>query len=238
MAHMLVPFISLWPELLISAELLRNWEAEVHLSWILAFSMLSYCISTSSVLIRSFFQIIEALASIPAPELALRLYLQCAEVFDNLYLNIDTLSMHFNISWILHSKSPGSVFMFLIFLCCLLHLWPLYTSRVPFGYCNKDRKPILCLFSNDLQDDAENFCSKSFVCSFPQFPILQWLRYMSCFGLTRIFFLSLINFLWNFVFQAANDCDLEPVAYEFFTQAYILYEEEISVSWSLKALFI
>lgn len=30
--------------------------------------------------------------------------------------------------------------------------------------------------------------------------------------------------------QAANDCDLEPVAYEFFTQAYILYEEEISVS--------
>ena len=31
--------------------------------------------------------------------------------------------------------------------------------------------------------------------------------------------------------QAANDCGLEPVAYEFFTQAYILYEEEISVSW-------
>ncbi|KAG2696491.1 hypothetical protein I3843_07G059800 [Carya illinoinensis] len=28
--------------------------------------------------------------------------------------------------------------------------------------------------------------------------------------------------------EAANDCDLEPVAYEFFTQAYILYEEEIS----------
>ncbi|XP_059623448.1 vacuolar protein sorting-associated protein 35A-like [Cornus florida] len=27
--------------------------------------------------------------------------------------------------------------------------------------------------------------------------------------------------------EAANECDLEPVAYEFFTQAYILYEEEI-----------
>ncbi|GAB2282859.1 Vacuolar protein sorting-associated protein 35A [Dionaea muscipula] len=30
--------------------------------------------------------------------------------------------------------------------------------------------------------------------------------------------------------EVANDCDLEPVAYEFFTQAYILYEEEISDS--------
>jgi vacuolar protein sorting-associated protein 35 len=30
--------------------------------------------------------------------------------------------------------------------------------------------------------------------------------------------------------EAANDCDLEPVSYEFFTQAYILYEEEISDS--------
>lgn len=30
--------------------------------------------------------------------------------------------------------------------------------------------------------------------------------------------------------EAADDCDLEPVAYEFFTQAYILYEEEISDS--------
>ncbi|KDP36898.1 hypothetical protein JCGZ_08189 [Jatropha curcas] len=27
--------------------------------------------------------------------------------------------------------------------------------------------------------------------------------------------------------EAANDCDLEPVAYEFFTQAFVLYEEEI-----------
>ena len=32
-----------------------------------------------------------------------------------------------------------------------------------------------------------------------------------------------------FCMQAANDCDLEPVAYEFFTQAFILYEEEIAV---------
>nr|KAJ0187895.1 hypothetical protein LSAT_V11C900473600 [Lactuca sativa] len=29
--------------------------------------------------------------------------------------------------------------------------------------------------------------------------------------------------------EAANDCDLEPVAYEFFTQAFVLYEEEIAV---------
>lgn len=29
--------------------------------------------------------------------------------------------------------------------------------------------------------------------------------------------------------QAANDCDLEHVAYEFFTQAFVLYEEEIAV---------
>ena len=34
------------------------------------------------------------------------------------------------------------------------------------------------------------------------------------------------------LFQAANDCDLEPVAYEFFTQAFVLYEEEIAVSFS------
>ncbi|XP_010521046.1 PREDICTED: vacuolar protein sorting-associated protein 35A-like, partial [Tarenaya hassleriana] len=30
--------------------------------------------------------------------------------------------------------------------------------------------------------------------------------------------------------EAANDCNEEPIAYEFFTQAYILYEEEISDS--------
>ncbi|KAJ6938348.1 hypothetical protein NC651_004926 [Populus alba x Populus x berolinensis] len=29
--------------------------------------------------------------------------------------------------------------------------------------------------------------------------------------------------------QAANDCDLEPVAYEFFTQAFILYVEEVAI---------
>ncbi|OIW11033.1 hypothetical protein TanjilG_22840 [Lupinus angustifolius] len=32
--------------------------------------------------------------------------------------------------------------------------------------------------------------------------------------------------------EAANDSDLEPVAYEFFTQAYILYEEKI---WDSRA---
>ncbi|OIW06300.1 hypothetical protein TanjilG_17674 [Lupinus angustifolius] len=30
--------------------------------------------------------------------------------------------------------------------------------------------------------------------------------------------------------EAANDCDLEPLAYEFFTQAFLLYEEEIADS--------
>ncbi|CAK9148308.1 unnamed protein product [Ilex paraguariensis] len=30
--------------------------------------------------------------------------------------------------------------------------------------------------------------------------------------------------------EAANDCDLEPVAYEFFTQAFVLYEEEVTDS--------
>lgn len=29
--------------------------------------------------------------------------------------------------------------------------------------------------------------------------------------------------------QAASDSDLEPIAYEFFTQAFVLYEEDISV---------
>ena len=33
--------------------------------------------------------------------------------------------------------------------------------------------------------------------------------------------------------QAANDCDLEPVAYEFFTQAFVLYEEEVAVTAQL-----
>ncbi|CAA0811131.1 Vacuolar protein sorting-associated protein 35B [Striga hermonthica] len=30
--------------------------------------------------------------------------------------------------------------------------------------------------------------------------------------------------------EAANDCDLEPVAYDFFTQAFVLYEEEVADS--------
>lgn len=30
--------------------------------------------------------------------------------------------------------------------------------------------------------------------------------------------------------EAANDCEIEPIAYEFFTQAFILYEEEIADS--------
>ncbi|CAI9275190.1 unnamed protein product [Lactuca saligna] len=29
--------------------------------------------------------------------------------------------------------------------------------------------------------------------------------------------------------ETANDCDLEPIAYEFFTQAFVLYEEEIAI---------
>jgi hypothetical protein len=48
---------------------------------------------------------------------------------------------------------------------------------------------------------------------------------------------SLTYYFWFLIEQAANDCDLEPVAYEFFTQAYILYEEEVSVSWFDSHLF-
>ena len=29
--------------------------------------------------------------------------------------------------------------------------------------------------------------------------------------------------------QAASDCELEPLAYELFTQAFVLYEEEVAV---------
>lgn len=82
------------------------------------------------------FQIIEALSSVPVPELALRLYLECAEVHE-----------------------------FILKTC--VRLWTLLKK----------------------------------------------------YGFTDM----------SFVAQAANDSDLEPVAYEFFTQAYILYEEEISV---------
>ncbi|TYI54058.1 hypothetical protein E1A91_D11G048800v1 [Gossypium mustelinum] len=41
---------------------------------------------------------------------------------------------------------------------------------------------------------------------------------------------QVLNQLFLQCAEAANDCDLEPVAYEFFTQAYILYEEDISDS--------
>lgn len=44
-------------------------------------------------------------------------------------------------------------------------------------------------------------------------------------------------FLFLFLTSITNDCDLEPVAYEFFTQAYILYEEEISVNFLIFILF-
>ena len=36
--------------------------------------------------------------------------------------------------------------------------------------------------------------------------------------------------MYGVYFQAAGVCDLEPVAYEFFTQAFVIYEEEIAVS--------
>lgn len=39
-------------------------------------------------------------------------------------------------------------------------------------------------------------------------------------------------------YQAANDCDLEPVAYEFFTQAFVLYEEEIAVLANMAIFFM
>lgn len=44
----------------------------------------------------------------------------------------------------------------------------------------------------------------------------------NCMFLNSLFFFFLAD-------QAANDCGLEPVAYEFFTQAFVLYEEEIAV---------
>ena len=36
--------------------------------------------------------------------------------------------------------------------------------------------------------------------------------------------------------QAAGVCNLEPVAYEFFTQAFVIYEEEIAVSGAFLSL--
>lgn len=38
------------------------------------------------------------------------------------------------------------------------------------------------------------------------------------------------RFGFELLFQAANDSDLEPVAYECFTQAFLLYEEEVAVT--------
>ena len=45
--------------------------------------------------------------------------------------------------------------------------------------------------------------------------------------LIGIHFLTMVKV--KFLSQAANDSDLEPVAYEFFTQAFMLYEEEVAV---------
>lgn len=52
------------------------------------------------------------------------------------------------------------------------------------------------------------------------------LRMMRQLRLIRV--LSLHSFKHPYL-QAANDCDLEPVAYDFFTQAFVLYEEEVAV---------
>ena len=51
-------------------------------------------------------------------------------------------------------------------------------------------------------------------------------------SLAALLWLFTVNFLLFYlsVNQAANDCDLEHIAYEFFTQAFVLYEEEIAVS--------
>lgn len=39
-------------------------------------------------------------------------------------------------------------------------------------------------------------------------------------------------------YQAANGCDIEHVAYEFFTQAFVLYEEEIAVIVLLRSAIV
>lgn len=49
---------------------------------------------------------------------------------------------------------------------------------------------------------------------------------------TEIYSIHLVFYLFlklAFVPQAANDCELEVIAYEFFTQAFVLYEEEVAV---------
>jgi hypothetical protein len=65
-------------------------------------------------------------------------------------------------------------------------------------------------------------------------------RGIPCHSLDLLFFWGPLQLIfvvsWNpvtlvsTILQAAGDCGLEPVAYEFFTQAFVLYEEEISVS--------
>lgn len=44
-----------------------------------------------------------------------------------------------------------------------------------------------------------------------------------------LFFISYFLSFWCAHKQAANDSDLEPISYEFFTQAFVLYEEEVAV---------
>lgn len=64
--------------------------------------------------------------------------------------------------------------------------------------------------------------------------VLRYLEYVLIYWHVKLLFNFIVKYFFfsflPFILKAANDCDLEPVAYEFFTQAYILYEEEISVS--------
>ncbi|PPD85964.1 hypothetical protein GOBAR_DD17101 [Gossypium barbadense] len=89
--------------------------------------------------------IIESLSAVPSPELALRLYLQCAEVILSLDLNQ---------------------------LCITVIVGKRHTEI------------------NNVAHESARFLME----------------------------------------QAANGCDIEHVAYEFFTQAFVLYEEEIADS--------
>lgn len=52
-----------------------------HIKYVLlSLSLFGYLFSVLSITSSFLFQTIEALSSVPAPELSLRLYLQCAEV--------------------------------------------------------------------------------------------------------------------------------------------------------------
>lgn len=71
-------------------------------------------------------------------------------------------------------------------------------------------------------------------------PELALRLYLQCAEVIYRLQISVLISVLNFFFvsfwiydQAASDCDLEPVAYEFFTQAFILYEEEIAVIFSI-----